>query len=491
MKNLSLKFKIYLMIHGFNFLIFTLLIVVFLQHGFNYWYLGFWMVSSAYGIYALYFIKRPFEILEQITEIMHAASHGRFGGRITHINVEKELYNMAWHINDLLDQLEPFFREVNTTFKSASEGRFFRKTQAEGLHGDFKISLQNLNTALGIMEENASFVNRNDLLSRLSNLNISKMLSNLKLNQQDMRSITQQMSGVLEIARQNTVEVDSAQQELKHIVKVLEGVMSRVEVTSNAIKSLNEQNVKMTDVISMIAGIAEQTNLLALNAAIEAARAGDQGRGFAVVADEVRALAANTKNATDEIASMIASITDKTRKMLVDSEQMRDMTNESQEQIKAFEKRFASFASATQTTLNKISYAQQVNFASLVKIDHLVYKQNAYLAINHGQGSDEAKAVSVDHHNCNLGKWYYEGEGQQYFSQLQAFKDLEKPHSVVHHSTHDIIVLIAQNWEQDETIKNQIVRGFETVENASDEVINLLDIMVQEKNRVMNEESVS
>ncbi len=141
MKNLSLRFKINLLIHGFNFLIFSLLLVVFFQHGINYCYLGFWIISSAYGIYALYFVKRPFEMLEQITEIMSDASHGRFGSRITNINVEKELYDMAWHINDLLDQIEPFFREVNTTFNSASQGRFFRKTQPEGLHDDFKVSL--------------------------------------------------------------------------------------------------------------------------------------------------------------------------------------------------------------------------------------------------------------------------------------------------------------------------------------------------------------
>jgi hypothetical protein len=50
---------------------------------------------------------------------------------------------------------------------------------------------------------------------------------------------------------------------------------------------------------------AEQTNLLALNAAIEAARAGAVGRGFSVVADEVRKLADNTRQATQQIQTML------------------------------------------------------------------------------------------------------------------------------------------------------------------------------------------
>src|SRR6202023_2187394 len=51
-----------------------------------------------------------------------------------------------------------------------------------------------------------------------------------------------------------------------------------------------------------------KTNLLALNATIEAARAGEAGKGFAVVAGEVKALAAQTANATKEIAQQISSL---------------------------------------------------------------------------------------------------------------------------------------------------------------------------------------
>lgn len=65
---------------------------------------------------------------------------------------------------------------------------------------------------------------------------------------------------------------------------------------------------RIGDVVSLIKAIAGQTNLLALNATIEAARAGLAGRGFAVVAVEVKTLAAQTAQATAEIADNIASV---------------------------------------------------------------------------------------------------------------------------------------------------------------------------------------
>ncbi|GAA0833028.1 hypothetical protein GCM10009112_20800 [Marinomonas arenicola] len=96
-----------------------------------------------------------------------------------------------------------------------------------------------------------------------------------------------------------------AQTQLKERLTLMQG---KVDSNQSQMASLSETASNIRRFVETIETITSQINLLSLNAAIESARAGEAGRGFAVVANEVRTLAANTELATQDIATLVDSI---------------------------------------------------------------------------------------------------------------------------------------------------------------------------------------
>ena len=76
---------------------------------------------------------------------------------------------------------------------------------------------------------------------------------------------------------------------------------NNIKESNELVDRTHESMRTITNKISIIGEIARQTNLLALNAAVEAARAGEHGKGFAVVAAEIRRLAERSQVAAKEI----------------------------------------------------------------------------------------------------------------------------------------------------------------------------------------------
>ncbi len=133
------------------------------------------------------------------------------------------------------------------------------------------------------------------------------------------RGLAEAVANRAEQASVNVQTVASATQELAASIREISSQVQRsvtvsnratheTQRTSELVHGLSSAAEKIGTIVQLIQAIASQTNLLALNATIEAARAGDAGRGFAIVASEVKNLASQTAQATEQIASQIATI---------------------------------------------------------------------------------------------------------------------------------------------------------------------------------------
>lgn len=133
--------------------------------------------------------------------------------------------------------------------------------------------------------------------------------------------IADNMGNTERLAQENAQQTRIGRTSMDEASSSLEQIAGALNSTATVINTLGQRSQEIGGIVGVITSIAEQTNLLALNAAIEAARAGEQGRGFAVVADEVRSLASRTRQATDEISSMINSIQQETGNAISTMEQ--------------------------------------------------------------------------------------------------------------------------------------------------------------------------
>ena len=301
--------------------------------------------------------------------------------------------------------------------------------------------------------------------------NMQSFATSLTEFQQTLAGLATQLQSEKESAVRAATTSIASRSAMEKIVDNLRRMADKTQESARSVDSLNVRVDQIGGIVKLIKEIADQTNLLALNAAIEAARAGESGRGFAVVADEVRKLAERTTQATGEISGLVTNIQQEAQQSKrIMEEHASNALQFSDDGVRAAGDMQALLTLSRQME-GAISASALRSFVELAKVDHLVFKFEIYRVLS----GLSAKTVTdfSDHRTCRLGRWYYEGDGRDCFSQLPGYREVEPAHVRVHQAGVAALGYFAQDNHE------KALDEMAAMEAASLTVLQQLDRMAQ------------
>ncbi len=419
------------------------------------------------------------ELIAQIRDVVLQAGSGNLSNRVTGISEHHPLHGVAWGINDMLDQVEQMMRDIRASIQKANEGNYKRIIFPEGYKGDFASSCPELNSAIHAVAEAFKGKMRSELSMEFEKKSggISRSLQIIQMTLKNNTEHATKINATSMVTEEQSLQ---SQENVKVIIGNLDHLQELIVHSHEAIELLGGRTRDIHTIANLIKEIADQTNLLALNAAIEAARAGEHGRGFAVVADEVRKLAERTQKATQEISVTLHALQEEANGIQHNSQTITEIATRSQSDVKEFQATLDSFTQTAGATTRLAKVIADSLFTTLVKVDHIIFKNRAYSTI---LSEDEIRATKfVNHHECEMGQWYDTGEGQKRFSHTKAYAGLEAPHAKIHELILQILPCTAEKNCLSQDKRPLLLKNIEMMEEKSAEMFGLLDLMVDEAN---------
>jgi methyl-accepting chemotaxis protein len=474
-------------------------------------------------------------VIDEAKAVIVRANRGLLNTSIKSKAASGRVQQLADSVNSLVTGIHSSLDNLSKVLIEYSNARFdYDVPHLEGVTGEIASIMNGAKntgvTMSGILAMIDNTTKR--LLFASKDLNTaSSELSNSSSAQaaalEETSAAIEEILATIKQSSQNATKMAQLANEVTNSSKIGEELANK---TSQSMGEITNEVNAISEAISVIDQIAFQTNILSLNAAVEAATAGEAGKGFAVVAQEVRNLASRSAEAANEIKELVQNATNKAKSGQKISQEMiegysnlntnitatieliQDVAHAAKEQQNAMTQindtvneldkttqKNASVASninnmaheneglaeSLQVAVNRTSFfekskrrvcdADMMFDLNALKADHIKFKDT-----NFQKCTSKTRFSVTDHHSCNMGKWIYTMEDDDFLS-APMWKELKDVHRNVHMMVQDTVDLYAGGYAN-----GQIFSVTDNVENNIDRVFELLDEIREHKcNQIM------
>jgi methyl-accepting chemotaxis protein len=184
------------------------------------------------------------------------------------------------------------------------------------LVGSFRLMVKNLKGQIGWMLEGVSILSSEaseisttaaELAANTAETHsaLTETTTTVEQVKQAAKLASEKAKNLAEMAQKAMKVSTEGKRATETTVERINQIKGQMESIGETVVKLDEHSRAIEDIIATVQDLAQQSNLLAVNASIEAARAGDQGKGFAVVASEIKTLADQSKEAIEQVSTII------------------------------------------------------------------------------------------------------------------------------------------------------------------------------------------
>lgn len=212
--------------------------------------------------------------------------------------------------------LAALMKSSEEIIKGTAEGDFSVRYPAQSFMGSYRSLCMGINELLdlsfGMLSFNAQVLKGSSETLRDMSQGLLERSAKISGSSHESAEMIKELNIRVQTANEGMSQMNEAVKEISEnaadVSRRADEASEKAQAAGETVSRLQESSERIGDVIKAVRNIAQQTNLLALNATIEAARAGESGKGFAVVAGEVKELSKETREATQDITSMVERI---------------------------------------------------------------------------------------------------------------------------------------------------------------------------------------